>query len=80
MPAATEGLRHPGNIDFSLAAQADAVSPIGQLAEESSDLYAADRKYIIHQSFAILFDRAAALHLLLRHPEITDMTLDIQVP
>src|SRR5262252_1144838 len=77
--AATEAFRDPGYVKLSLAAQTHAVAAIGQFAEEGGDLDAADRKDIVHQSFAVLFESVRAFHLLARDPEVADMVVEIEI-
>ncbi len=74
--AAAKTLGDMGHIEFALTAQAYAVSAARQLAEERRHLDAADRKDVVHQPFAVFFNRAAEIHLLLRHPHTADVSLD----
>src|SRR6267143_441718 len=62
-----ETLGYASDIQFALAAQADAVTAVGQFAEECRHFHIADGEDIIHQAFAILFLGGTALHLLLRY-------------
>src|SRR5271157_654430 len=77
--SAAETLGYAGDVNFALAAQADAETPVGQLAEEGRHLDSADGENVIRQAFAIFLDGAAALHLLLRHPDVTDLPFDTQI-
>ena len=77
--SAAKTFGHVSDVEFAFAAQADAVSPVGQLAEERRHFYSADRKNVVHQSFAIFFDGGAAFHLLVRYPGVADVAFHAQV-
>ncbi len=62
--SAAKTLSYVGDVKFAFAAQADAVSPIRQLPEKRRHLDAPNREHVIHQPFAVFFNRAAAFHLL----------------
>src|SRR5215468_11070109 len=79
MATATEAFGDTGYVEFPLAAQANAVAAIGQLAEESRHFDAADRKHVVHQAFTVLFQGIAAFHLFARDPEIADMVVQIEI-
>src|SRR5215472_16962056 len=72
-------LRHAGHINFAFAAKADPAASVGKLAQECRHLDVTDRQNVIHQSFAVLFDRPASFHLLLRDPYVANVALEMKV-
>src|SRR3974390_2254399 len=66
-----------GHVQFALAAQAYTIPPFRHLPEKRRHFNAADGKNVIHQSFAVFFDGATAFHLLLCHPDVSDVAFDI---
>jgi hypothetical protein len=78
VPATAETLRNVSNIKFAFTSQAHAVPPVGQLPKERRNFDSTDRKNVVHQAFAVFFNRAATFHLFLRHPGASDVALHIQ--
>ena len=77
--AATETLGDGRHIHFALAAQTDAIAPIGHLAEEHRDLDVLYRQRVIHQPFAVFIFRAEPLHLFVSYRDPSERPLALQV-
>src|SRR5712671_1203114 len=76
---AAETLGHAGNIEFALAAQADAVTAVGQFAEKCRHLHFADGENVVHQAFAVFFFCRTTVHLLLRYRYPGEASFLVQV-
>src|SRR6202158_387959 len=76
--SAAETLGHVSDVQFTLAAQAYAVSPIRQLPEERRNFDAADGQNVVDQAFTIFFDGATALHLLPYYAGAGEVALSTQ--
>ena len=79
MAAAAKTLGHSCYIEFSLAAQTQAKTAVGKLAEKSGYFDFSDGEDVIHETFAIFFLRSIALHLLLRYPGPADVAFGVEI-
>ena|SRR5947207_11110216 len=63
MAAAAKLLSYSSYVDLTFTAKTHTVAPVRELTKEERNFHALDSERVINQTFAILFEAAAALHL-----------------
>ena len=78
VPAAAEFFGDARDVQRTLASEADAETPVGELPEKSCHLRVTDGERVIHQTFAVLFDCSRTFHLFLRRPNPREWAFALQ--
>src|SRR2546422_3114179 len=79
MASAPEAFGNVGDIQFSFAAKADAVTSVRKLPEKRGDLDILNSQSIVHQAFTIFFFGLALFHLLLRYRDPGELLIAMQI-
>src|SRR5207244_4117171 len=79
MASAPEAFGNVGDIQFSFAAEADAVTSVRKLPEKRGDLDILNSQGIVHQAFTIFFFGLALFHLLLRYRDPGELLITMQI-